>query len=264
MQFNANGFAYGLDRKTGELLSAKPFDTNINWATGIDLDPASHNFGRPLRVDTKSTDRNGVDFNTKNICPTSYGAKGPMPAAYNPGRNIFVVPGFNMCMDLELQNATYHQGQPYLGAVHSFFPPEGKSTTGKMIGWDAQRGEAKWSFVEPFEVQSGVLTTAGNVAFYGTMSGEFKAVSLTDRKVLYSFKIGTGTMGNIVTYRYKGKQFVAVLAGTGGLPEVGLAAGWEKATDGLSMPRYAGLRSYVDLGGNLVVFALPDDGAAKK
>ena len=36
MNFDRNGFAYMLDRATGELLMAEPF-VNVNWATGVDL-----------------------------------------------------------------------------------------------------------------------------------------------------------------------------------------------------------------------------------
>ena len=36
VQFNRNGFAYTLDRATGEVLLAEPF-ASMNWATGIDL-----------------------------------------------------------------------------------------------------------------------------------------------------------------------------------------------------------------------------------
>ena len=36
VQFNRNGFAYTIDRQTGEVLVAEPFG-NLNWATGIDM-----------------------------------------------------------------------------------------------------------------------------------------------------------------------------------------------------------------------------------
>jgi glucose dehydrogenase len=36
--FDRNGFAYTLDRVTGELLVAEKFDPKVNWATGVDMD----------------------------------------------------------------------------------------------------------------------------------------------------------------------------------------------------------------------------------
>ena len=42
-----NGFFYVLNRKTGQLISAKPF-VPINWATGVDMAT-----GRPIEVADK-------------------------------------------------------------------------------------------------------------------------------------------------------------------------------------------------------------------
>ena len=47
VHFDRNGFGYTLNRKTGELLVAEKFDPAVNWATGIDMDKASPNYGRP-------------------------------------------------------------------------------------------------------------------------------------------------------------------------------------------------------------------------
>ena len=46
VHFDRNGFAYTLNRKDGELLVAEIFDPVVNWATGIDMDKASANYGR--------------------------------------------------------------------------------------------------------------------------------------------------------------------------------------------------------------------------
>ena len=35
--FDRNGFAYTLDRNTGELLVAEKFDPAVNWATHVDM-----------------------------------------------------------------------------------------------------------------------------------------------------------------------------------------------------------------------------------
>jgi lanthanide-dependent methanol dehydrogenase len=49
-----------------------------------------------------------------------------------------------------------------------------------------------WSNKEGFSVWSGALATAGNVAFYGTLEGYFKAVDAKTGKELYSFKTPSG------------------------------------------------------------------------
>jgi lanthanide-dependent methanol dehydrogenase len=59
--------------------------------------------------------------------------------------------------------------------------------------------------------------TAGDVVFYGTLDGWFKSVDAKTGKVLSKFKVGSGVVGNPITYRGPdGKQYVAVYAGIGG------------------------------------------------
>jgi glucose dehydrogenase len=55
------------------------------------------------------------------------------------------------------------------------------------------------------------------VAFYGTLDGWFKSVDAKTGEVLSKFKIGSGVVGNPITYRGPdGKQYVAIYAGIGG------------------------------------------------
>ena len=72
---------------------------------------------------------------------------------------------------------------------------------------------------------SGALTTAGDVAFYGTLEGYIKAVSTKDGKELWKFKTPSGIIGNVFTYEYDGKQYVGVYSGIGGWAGIGMAAG---------------------------------------
>jgi hypothetical protein len=45
------------------------------------------------------------------------------------------------------------------------------------------------------------LVTAGDVVFYGTLDGWFKAADAKTGKVLSKFKVGSGIVGNPITYR---------------------------------------------------------------
>ena len=77
-------------------------------------------------------------------------------------------------------------------------------------------------------------------------------------KVLYQFHTPSGIIGNPITYMHKGKQYVAVLTGVGGWAAIGLAEGLTKGTEGLgAVGLTASLADYTNLGGTLVVFALP-------
>ena len=130
---------------------------------------------------------------------------------------------------------------------------------GNFIAWDARVGKIVWSNKEQFSVWSGTVTTAGGLAFYGTLEGYLKAVDLKTGKELYKSKTPSGIIGNVMTYEHKGKQYVAVLSGVGGWAGIGLAAGLSKSNEGLgAVGGYKALSDYTALGGVLTVFALPD------
>jgi lanthanide-dependent methanol dehydrogenase len=256
--FDRNGLGYTLDRENGELLVAEKFDPKVNWTTGVDMDKASPTYGRPKVVDAFSTDKQGPDHNTKGICPAALGSKDEQPAAYSPETKLFYVPTNHVCMDYEPFKVSYTAGQPYVGATLSMFPPAGDTNMGNFIAWDGATGKIVWSNKEQFSVWSGALATAGGVVFYGTLEGYLKAVDAKTGKELFKFKTPSGIIGNVMTYEFGGKQYVAVLSGVGGWAGIGLAAGLTNPTDGLgAVGGYAALSQYTALGGQLTVFALP-------
>jgi PQQ-dependent dehydrogenase (methanol/ethanol family) len=256
VHFDRNGFAYTLDRTNGELLVAEKYDPAVNWATKVDMDKNSKSYGRPLGDPKYSTQKE--DVNAKGICPAALGTKDQQPAAFSPDTGLFYVPTNHVCMDYEPFKVSYTAGQPYVGATLSMYPPPGETHMGNFIAWDARTGKIAWSNKEQFSVWSGVLATAGNVVFYGTLEGYLKAADATTGKELFKFKTPSGIIGNVTTYEHNGKQHVAVLSGVGGWAGIGLAAGLTDPTAGLgAVGGYAGLRNYTSLGGQLTVFALP-------
>jgi PQQ-dependent dehydrogenase (methanol/ethanol family) len=264
VHFDRNGFAYTLDRTNGELLVAEKYDPAVNWATKVDMDKSSKTYGRPLVVDKYSTEKNGEDTNTQGVCPAALGSKDEQPASFNPDTGLFYVPTNHVCMDYEPFRVSYTAGQPYVGATLEMFPAgkvlgDKTDNTGNFIAWDARTGKIVWSDKEQFSVWSGTVTTAGGLAFYGTLEGYLKAVDLKTGKELYKFKTPSGIIGNVITYEHAGKQYVAVLSGVGGWAGIGLAAGLSKSNEGLgAVGNYASLSNYTALGGVLTVFALPN------
>ena len=258
VHFDRNGFGYTLDRVTGELLVAEKYDPAVNWATHVDMET-----GRPQVVAQYSTDQQGEDVNTQNICPAALGTKDQQPAAYSPRTGLFYVPTNHVCMDYEPFLVEYVAGQPYVGATLSMFPAgrvmnNGTDHLGNFIAWDAAKGEIVWSLPEPFSVWSGALATGGDVVFYGTLDGYLKAVDAHTGAELYSFKTPSGIIGNVNTWTHDGKQYIGILSGIGGWAGIGMAAGLEGDTDGLgAVGAYRGLSKHTQLGGVLTVFALP-------
>ena len=254
VHFDRNGFAYTMDRETGELLVAEKYDPSVNWATHVDMET-----GRPQVVARYSTSQNGEDVNTTNICPAALGTKDQQPAAFSPKTGLFYVPTNHVCMDYEPFRVSYTAGQPYVGATLSMYPAPGGTHLGNFIAWDADKGEIVWSLPEPFSVWSGALATAGDVVFYGTLEGFLKAVDADTGRELYRFKTPSGIIGNVMTYVHDGKQYVGVLSGVGGWAGIGLAAGLTEDSAGLgAVGAYKALSNYTQLGGQLTVFTLPN------
>ncbi|MFK8251591.1 methanol/ethanol family PQQ-dependent dehydrogenase [Ancylobacter terrae] len=258
--FDRNGFAYTLNRATGLLLRATKFDPSVNWAKGVDLNPASPAYGRPIRDPAYSTEAEGEDVTYKGICPAALGSKNQQPSAFSPATELFYVPASHLCMDYEPFHVDYVAGQPYVGATLNMYPaPGGDGRTGSLIAWDIRGGRALWSVPERFSVWSGVLATAGGLVFYGTLEGYLKAVDAATGQELYRFKTPSGIVGNVTTYRHRGRQYIAVLSGVGGWAGIGLAAGLTDPNAGSgAQDAYAALDQYTALGGQLTVFALPE------
>jgi len=256
--FDRNGFAYTWDRASGELLDAGKFDSQVNWSSGIDMDKSSPAYGHPMLVEKYEPYKTGMDEVTKGICPSSLGAKNEQPASYSKLTGLFYVPTNHVCMDYEPFKVRYHAGQPYVGATLTMYPAPDTPNLGNFIAWDAAKGKIVWSKPERFSVWSGALTTAGGVAFYGTLEGYFKAVDQKTGKELFKFKTPSGIVGNAMTYMHDGKQYVAVYSGVGGWAGIGLAAGLTDPEDGSgAVGGFASLASYTATGGSLTAFALP-------
>lgn len=251
VHFDRNGFAYTVDRATGQVLVAKPY-APINWATGVDSVT-----GRPARVAAKETHQG---INTQDICPSSTGARDQQPAAFSPRTQWFYTPTTNLCMDYQGLLANYIAGTPYLGAdVRMYAGPGGMDKRGEFIAWDPAAGKKVWGITERFPVWSGALVTAGDVVFYGTVDGWFKAADAHTGKVLWRFKTGSGIIGNAMTFMGPDqKQYVAVYAGIGGwLGAVALGLSTNDPTAALGAVGAApDLPQYTAPGGTVYVFGL--------
>lgn len=202
-----NGYIYVHDRTTGEVLSAEPYGF-INATAGVDLATGALRYN-PEKKPT-------VGKVVREICPAAPGMKDWQPSAYSPKTGLLYIPHQNLCMDEEGLEANYIAGTPFVGMnVKMYAGPGGHR--GVMQAWNPATGREVWSIKEDLPVWSGALATAGDLVFYGTMDGWFKAVDAATGKVLWQFKTGSGIIGQPMTYRGPdGHQYVAILAGVGG------------------------------------------------
>jgi PQQ-dependent dehydrogenase (methanol/ethanol family) len=245
-----NGYMYVLDRTSGEVLSAAPF-AHITSSRGVDL--AS---GKLIHVEDKKTGPGRV---VHDICPAAPGAKDWQPSSFSPKTGLLYVPHNNLCMDFEAAEVSYIAGTPYIGANVVYKAGPG-GHQGELTAWDPAAGRAVWTIKEKYPAWSGTVATAGDLVFYGTMEGWFKGVNARTGEVLWTFKTGSGVIGQPITYRGPdGHQYVAVFSGIGGWPggvvvndldtrDATAAAGWGQAM--------ADLKKDTNKGGTLYVFTV--------
>lgn len=217
VHFDRNGFAYVLDRTDGTLLRANKFVT-VNWAEKVDLKT-----GRPVKVKKHSPFSIGV--NTQ-ACPSAMGGKDQQPCSVDPSEpNMFYCPTNNWCMEDEPQKRTHtQQGTVYVFA-NVYMYPEKPGITGKFKKFNVLTGETVWEIPDPYPNWGGGLVTDGGLVFYGSNSGHFRAVDRKTGEVLWSRKLGSGIIGNPITYKIKDKQYVSVFSGLGGWIGLPVTAG---------------------------------------
>lgn len=217
MQAAKNGLFYVLDRATGALISAQPF-TYLNWATGVDVKS-----GRPLETPLARYPGN----RPPPIVPGPLGAHNWQPMSYSPVTGLVYVPVNESGFEYQApQNFSMSQLAANYGldTVAAGMPQDAKvktailaSVKGKLLAWDPVRQKPAWAVERPGPWNGGVLSTAGNLVFEGTASGNFEAYRADTGQKLWSFPAQTGVMAGPVTYELKGEQYVAVLAGWGGV-----------------------------------------------
>jgi PQQ-dependent dehydrogenase (methanol/ethanol family) len=246
-----NGYVYVMDRLTGQVLAADPF-VHITTSSGVDLSTGQ------LKYNPQKEPRTGQVI--REICPVSPGGKDWQPSAWSPRTGLLYIPHQNLCQDTETYDVSYIAGTPYVGVDNKMYAGPG-GNRGAFTAWDVAAGRKRWSIPERFPVWSGALATAGDLVFYGTMDGWFKAVDARDGKPLWQFKVGSGIIGQPIAYRGPdGKQYVAVLSGVGGWAGA-IVSGDLDPRDGTAATGFVNvmkdLPQYTGKGGMLYVFALP-------
>jgi len=205
-----NGYMYVIDRQTGEVLFADPYDPPITASKGVDLET-----GR-LIPNSEKTPLLGKTI--EDICPAAPGAKDWQPTAWSPRTHLLYVPHQHLCMSMKTSEVGYIAGTPFVGASVDMYAGHG-GYRGEFMAWDPLARKRIWEIHENLPVWSGALVTAGDVAFYGTMDRLFKAVDARNGKLLWQFRAGSGFIGQPITYKGSdGRQYVAILAGVGGWP----------------------------------------------
>src|SRR5690242_20499458 len=245
-----NGRLYLLDRQTGEVLSAETFGY-VNTSEGVDLKTGELKLNPAKQTGFKTV---------RDACPAPPGAKDWQPSAYSPRTGLIYIPHNNLCYESQGTQANYIAGTPYVGMkVRMYAAPGGNR--GVFSAWDPVKAKTVWSVNEMFPAWSGALVTAGDVVFYGTMDGWFKALDARNGNELWRFKAASGIVGQPVSYKGPdGKQYIAVLSGVGGWSGAAVSGGLN-SVDGTGalgfLNAMSDLGKYTTRGGMLYVFSLP-------
>jgi glucose dehydrogenase len=136
--------------------------------------------------------------------------------------------------------------------------PEVPGTTGKVKKFDVLTGKTLWEIPDPYPNWGGTMNTDGDLMFYGSLGGDFRAVDRKSGKVLWSRKLSSGIIGNPATWKLDGKQYVGVYSGIGGWIGLPVTAGLDLndkfgAIGATAMAKSSGL-SLIPQSGELNVF----------
>ena len=211
-----NGYFYVLDAQNGKLNNAFPFVTKTSWANGIDLKTGRPNFDDANRPgDPTSAGADGKKGQAVFATPGFLGGKNQMPMAYSPKTNLFYVPSNEWGMEIWNEPVTYKKGAAYLGAGFTIKPLY-DDYIGSLRAVNPKTGKIEWEVKNYAPLWGGVLTTGGNLVFWGTPEGYLKAADASTGKVVWEFQTGTGIVAPPITWKDGDDQYISVVAGWGG------------------------------------------------
>ena len=208
IQSNKNGFLYVLDRTNCKLIAANPY-TKVNWATHIDMAT-----GRPVLTDVYKRFAAGEEV---EIYPSR--GTNAVPAAFDPTTGLFYATPWNVPRLQKLAAPrSIAVGDQSTGVVAR--QPEQKSgeAMGYFVALDPLTGKRKWEVpLMDLPSSAGMLATGGGLLFSGKLTGEVIALDKDTGKTLWQFQTGSSVNSTAITYTHKGRQYVSIASGLGGV-----------------------------------------------
>ena len=210
MWANRNAFYYTLDRVTGEFLVGTPF-AKQTWAVGLDSN------GRPIRVpDTSPTPEGTL------VSPPVVGGTNWFSPAYSPSTELFYVQAYDGEDIFYKRDEDYVEGDRYTGGgFQQPLPAENYVSAVRAI--DPRNGDIRWEYEIQPRSTAGMLATAGDLVFSGSVDGYFYALDARTGAELWHVAVGAMVHSAPMSFAVDGRQYVTIAAGnvvfTFGLPE---------------------------------------------
>jgi alcohol dehydrogenase (cytochrome c) len=208
IQANKNGFLYVLDRTNCKFIAAHPI-VKVNWATEIDLKT-----GRPILTDVY---KRFVAGDEVEIWPSR--GTNAVPIAINPNTGLVFASTWNIARIQKLAaTQSFIRGGTSTGVTSRIPEVKPGDVVGHFAAINPLTGEKKWEIpLTDLPSAAGMLATGGGLVFTGKMTGEFLALDQDTGKTLWQFKTGSSVNSTAITYTHKGRQYVTVASGLGGI-----------------------------------------------
>jgi alcohol dehydrogenase (cytochrome c) len=208
IQSNKNGFMYVVDRTNCKLVAAHPY-TRVNWAAGVDLAT-----GRPQLTGVYKDFLAGEEV---SIYPSR--GSNSVPIAFNPNKGLVYAAPWDLPRLQKLAPPKQQViGQDSTGVIARQPNVTPGQVVGHFIAFDPLTGQRKWEVpLTDIPSSAGMLATGGGLVFTGKPTGEFVALDEDTGRTLWQFQTSSGVNATAITYTHKGKQYVSIASGMGGI-----------------------------------------------